>query len=169
PARAAYAGWRGTAFEANGRTALVRNFAGGRAGDDALRAPWSQRERRFLFRRRLPPARYQTGSVCADLRNRPRTGLGRAGFGADREQHLDPSAHALLRTGATQLSADQRALAWCDISLAEKLRRIARCWSRPFCLKLCKRTVSWNNKSLPRQNSAVQGGITCTLCANLLC
>jgi len=90
-------------------SALVRNFAGGRTGDGALRAPRRQRERRFLFRRRLPPARHQTGSVRADLRDRPHAGLGRAGFRADREQHFDPSADALLRTRAAQLSANQHA------------------------------------------------------------
>src|SRR3984893_4665836 len=103
------AGGRETAIEGNGGAALVRNFAGGRTGDGALRAPRRQRERRFLFRRRLPPARHQTGPVRADLRGRPRAGLGRAGFRAGREQHFDPPADALLRTRTAQLSANQRA------------------------------------------------------------
>ena len=51
----------------------------------------------------------QARPVRADLRHRPRAGLGGAGAGAAGQQHPDPPAHALQRAGGAVLSADRRA------------------------------------------------------------
>ena len=76
--RATHARRRRTAVEGNGRAEMVRDIAGGGGGDGALCAPRRQCERRFLFRRRLSPARRKARSVRADLRHRPCAGLGGA-------------------------------------------------------------------------------------------
>ena len=59
PTRAAHARRRRAPVEGNGPAEMVRDPAGSGRGDGALRAPRRKRERRFLFRRRLPPARHQ--------------------------------------------------------------------------------------------------------------
>ena len=77
------------------------------ACDGALCAARRQRQRRFLFRRRLPPARHQARSVRADLRHRPRAGLDRAGARANGKQHPDPAVDTLQRPGRACLRADR--------------------------------------------------------------
>jgi citrate synthase len=58
-ARTAHARRRRAPVEGNGPAEVVRNPAGSRRGNGALRTSRRERERRFLFRRCLPPARHQ--------------------------------------------------------------------------------------------------------------
>jgi citrate synthase len=99
----------GVSAARDGRSAGTDPGGAGR-GDEALRAPRRERQRRLLRRRRLFPERHRRGSVRARVRRGARSGLDRAGAGAAREQHPDPAADAVRRTCAARLRSDRRAL-----------------------------------------------------------
>ena len=79
-----------------------------RRRDEAVCPPRRECECRFLLGRHLLLAQDPEGSVRADLRRGPRSGVDRAGAGAARQQHSDPAANALQWAGAARLRADRR-------------------------------------------------------------